>query len=230
MSSKLPNPSTYAADLHMHSTCSDGRLSPEDLVTLVASSGVRTMALTDHDTVAGVERARAACEVHGVDFISGIELTVNWGREVHLLGYFLDPNHAALQNGLKERALARIERVREICHRLDRLGYVVYPDQIIKKSGVTVGRPHIARALVEAGHVRTEEEAFTRFLRNGGKAYVPTAPLKLETGIQWSSCRSSTEHLDHCTERRVRAGFETRPYSGVHHRNDDPQSRHRRPT
>jgi len=143
------------------------------------------MALTDHDTVAGLERAQNACLDHGIEFINGVELTVFWGREVHLLGYFIDPHNTVLQDGLKTRTHARLERVREMCHRLDRLGYVVYPDQIIAQSGDTVGRPHIARALVAAGHVKSVNDAFTRFLRNGGAAYVPASPLPFETGLQW---------------------------------------------
>jgi len=176
---------TWYADLHAHSTFSDGTLTPEALVALAASRGVRALALTDHDTVAGHADAVRAGARYGVELVCGVEITVWHTRELHLLAYFVDPTDAALEALLSQRAQARRERVREIAARLARLGAPVDPDGILAACrDANVGRPHIAQALVAAGHCATSDEAFDRYLGRDGRAYVTATHLPIEDAIR----------------------------------------------
>lgn len=173
----------YEVDLHSHSTFSDGQLSPTDLVALAARRGVKRLALTDHDTMAGLPEAHAAGVAHGVEIVDGVELSV-WGdKELHLLGYFVDPAHPALAERLASQGSARVDRVRAIGERLARLGKPIDVDAVLASADGNPGRPHVARALVAAGHVRSQNEAFNRFLGNGQPAYVPAARLAIEPAI-----------------------------------------------
>jgi predicted metal-dependent phosphoesterase TrpH len=165
-------------DLHLHTTASDGRLSPAGLVERVAAAGITVMSVTDHDTVAGLAEARRAADAAGVELVDGIEVTaVHEGRDVHMLGYFIDPAAAAFNAFLVEQRHRRIDRVREIGMRLERLGAVIDVDALLQRPshtpGASVGRPVIARALVAAGHVASLQEAFDRFLATGRPAFVP---------------------------------------------------------
>ena len=158
-------------DLHLHTTASDGRLSPERLVEEAAAAGVRTMAVTDHDTLAGVSAARAACEAAHVAFIVGIEITaVHQGIDVHVLGYFLDEEDATLQAFLATQRQDRRRRLAEMADRLALAGAPVAIDALLAQpasSGRAVGRPQLAAALIEAGHARDVADAFDRFLAPG---------------------------------------------------------------
>ena len=174
----------YLVDLHMHSTCSDGQLPPEELVKLASERNLRVISITDHDTIDALKIAKTHGQDLGIRVIPGVEISAYFDREVHLLGYFFDPENQTLKSALEKQKVARIERVREICNRLDRLGYVVYPDQIIENAGASVGRPHVAQALVEAGHVRNMDDAFRRFLRNGGPAYVPEWQIDFRAAVE----------------------------------------------
>lgn len=165
-------------DLHLHTTASDGRLTPTGLVSRAAAAGLTAMSVTDHDTVAGLAEARDAAEAHGIEFVDGIEITaVSGGRDVHLLGYFVDAHDAAFNAFLQEQRERRVERVQEICARLQHLGVAVNAEALIarvaQRPGASVGRPVIARALVEAGLVRSLQEAFERYLAAGQPAFVP---------------------------------------------------------
>jgi len=176
---------TWYADLHAHSTFSDGTLTPSALVALAASRGVRALALTDHDTVAGYADAAKAGAQHGVELICGVEITVWHRRELHLLAYFVDPTDAALSELLIRRAQARRERVREIAARLNQLGAPIDPEVILAacRDG-NVGRPHIARALIAAGHCASLDEAFDRYLGRDGRAYVTATHLPIEDAMR----------------------------------------------
>jgi len=176
---------TWYADLHAHSTFSDGTLTPSALVALAASRGVRALALTDHDTVAGYADAAKAGAQHGVELVCGVEITVWHRRELHLLAYFVDPTDAALSELLIRRAQARRERVREIAARLNQLGAPIDPEVILAacRDG-NVGRPHIARALIAAGHCASLDEAFDRYLGRDGRAYVTATHLPIEDAMR----------------------------------------------
>ena len=161
----------------MHSTASDGVLSPTALVTAAAAAGLTTIALTDHDTVGGLAEARQAAQQFGLTLIDGIEVTaVESGRDVHVLAYFFDPQHHELTACLDRQRLDRVRRVGEIAGRLAAAGAPIDPEPILRDarlSGRSVGRPHVADALVAAGHVATINEAFDRYLGRGCAAFVP---------------------------------------------------------
>jgi len=164
-------------DLHLHTTASDGRCTPEELVERVAAVGISVLSVTDHDTMAGVPAAAAAASRLGLGFLPGVELTaVSDGRDVHVLGYGLDaaaPELAMLVSHLRRE---REERAFEIGARLDACGAPVDMAALVasfKGTGRAVARPRIAQALVDAGHVASVAEAFERFLDENGPAYVP---------------------------------------------------------
>lgn len=165
-------------DLHLHTTASDGTLSPPDLVARAACAGLSTISVTDHDTVAGLDEARAAAAARGITCIPGIEITaVEAGDDVHVLGYFVDPDSAALVDFLAAQRADRLRRVREMCARLSALGIGISADELIGRASAyatqSVGRPAIADALVRAGHARDREDAFDRLIGRGRPAYVP---------------------------------------------------------
>ena len=165
-------------DLHLHSTASDGRSSPEELVRASARAGLGAIAVVDHDTVAALDRAAAASAVAGIEWVSGIEITSMVGDEdVHLLGYFLDHRSPALATFLDAQVADRRRRVAEMMARLDTLGVHVDPDDVFRGEGGLapgwIGRPLLARALLGAGHVRSMREAFVKYLAEGGAAFVP---------------------------------------------------------
>lgn len=166
---------TSRADFHCHSTASDGILSPTELVDLAYKQGVRIMALTDHDSNEGVAEAQAAADRHS-DFtlIPGVELGTDIpGAEVHVLGYFLDPEDQELQDTLGRLRATRIGRGERMVERLREMGMDVTWEQVQRIAGdAAVGRPHVAQALLESGHVETVKEAFDKYIARNGPAYV----------------------------------------------------------
>lgn len=160
-------------DLHTHSLRSDGSDTPEDLVARAFATGLDVVALTDHDTVAGWDGAAPAGERLGIKVVLGIEFsTTNVDRGQHLLGYNLDPAHPAVREILRRSATAREDRVAALFARLDELGLSVDRDYVTSLAGGIPSRKHMAAGLVTAGHVATDDEAFARFLNEGGPAYV----------------------------------------------------------
>jgi hypothetical protein len=162
-------------DLHLHTTASDGTLSPSELVLRARAAGLSIFSITDHDTTAGFEAASAAAREAGLELIPGIEISaVADGRDVHVLGYFIDTSSARLRDFLGRQRHERLRRIREIGERLASLGVSVDLEPIAAEAalGRSVGRPQIAAALLAAGHVATRDEAFTRFLESGGPAFV----------------------------------------------------------
>jgi predicted metal-dependent phosphoesterase TrpH len=164
-------------DLHTHTTASDGRCTPAELVARAAAAGVEVLSVTDHDTVAACTLAATLCRAAGVEFVAGIEATaVRDGIDVHTLGYFVDVESRQLAAFLEGQRRARIERVREIVNRLGAFGIVLDADAILQPAlddqSRTAGRPWIARAMVAAGHVGTTDEAFGRWLAQGRPAFV----------------------------------------------------------
>ncbi|HYQ80507.1 MAG TPA: PHP domain-containing protein [Anaeromyxobacteraceae bacterium] len=174
-------------DLHTHSLASDGEYRPAEVASRAAAAGTRVWSLTDHDTVAGQEEGAEAAKRLGVRFVPGIELSVYLGaREVHMLGHFVDPAHASMRRFEDFLAERRRVRLGEIVSRLAKLGIAVSEDDIVRWSGgKTIGRPHVARALVEAGAAATVKEAFDRYLGEGRPAYVPRFRLEAEESIRF---------------------------------------------
>jgi predicted metal-dependent phosphoesterase TrpH len=175
-------------DLHTHTTASDGRCAPAELVARAAACGVTVLSVTDHDTVAGSDLAAAACETAGLAFVPGIEITaVDDGVDVHTLGYFIDPHSPALHTFLAEQRRRRVDRVREMIDRLAAFGIHLDADAILRPglddASKSVGRPWIARALVAGGHVASISEAFDRWLSGGRAAFVPRIAARPEEVI-----------------------------------------------
>jgi len=165
-------------DLHTHTTASDGRCTPEELVSRASAAGVRVLAVTDHDTIGGCQAASAACARAQITFVPGIEVTaVAEGADVHVLGYFVPTHSKAFLSFLSEQRQRRVNRVREMIDRLASHGLALDADAILAPAvadpSKSVGRPWIARALVEAGHVPNTAEAFNRWLARGRPGFVP---------------------------------------------------------
>jgi hypothetical protein len=166
-------------ELHCHTTCSDGTLTPSELVVAAVAAGVRVLAVTDHDTLSGWAEAADACARHGVELIPGLELsTTHNGASLHILGFY--PNPARLEPFLAERHRARVRRAEAMVAKLAALGYpIVLPPEVH-----TPGRFHIAAALKAAGHIEDEQDAFRRWLSEGGPAYVPYERLSAVEGVR----------------------------------------------
>ncbi len=162
-------------DFHCHSTASDGVLPPAEVVKLAYGEGVRVLALTDHDSTQGIAEARRAAEAYD-DFtlIPGVELGTDIpGSEVHVLGFYLEPDDAGLQATLEKLREGRIGRGEGIVNKLREMGIDVTWEQVQRfAGGGAVGRPHVAQALVEGGHVATVKEAFDKYIARNGPAYV----------------------------------------------------------
>lgn len=161
-------------DLHTHSNFSDGTLTPTELVTLAKKKNISALALTDHDTMAGVEEAVLAGEMLGVEIIPGIEISVLHDKvEYHILGYWADPRNSVLAEALAKLQGARSERNNRILQKLNELGIPATSGELerVSEQGQT-GRPHIAKLLVRYGVVKTITQAFDDFLKKGAVAYV----------------------------------------------------------
>lgn len=169
-------------DLHLHSTASDGSYPPETVAAMAESQGVRVMALTDHDSIAGVGPAVERAERAGIRVIPGVELSVSeTGFDVHLLAYGFDPADKGLNAALTRYRDSRRERARKILSRLKGLGIRISLDEVEEIArGGALGRPHVAEALMRGGHVETFHEAFQRFLGHHAPAYVPKKAVTLE--------------------------------------------------
>jgi 3',5'-nucleoside bisphosphate phosphatase len=195
-------------DLHSHSTASDGQYSAEQVAERAAAAGLSTWALTDHDSIASLAAARAAAERRGIRFVAGIELSVHLDRrEIHVLGHFVDPASAPLRRF--EDLLAENRRVRmgEIVQRLASVGVAIAPEDIEKFSGgKTLGRPHVARALVERGVVSSVKEAFDRFLGEGRPAYVGRFRLSAQEAIELIRGAGGAASVAHPGVSRVERG------------------------
>jgi predicted metal-dependent phosphoesterase TrpH len=176
-------------DLHMHTTASDGRCTPEELVRAAAAAGCRTIAVTDHDTVASVAAASAAARAEGLGFVPGIEMTaVDEGRDIHILGYFIDTNDAAFDAFLVEQRALRRERVTAMADRLAAIGAPVDLDDVVAaaaESGRAIGRPAVAAALVAAGHARDVQDAFDRYLAEGRPGHVARTGASPAAIVRW---------------------------------------------
>ena len=171
-------------DLHLHTTYSDGSLTPAEVVALAAEAGLSAVAICDHDNIDGIDEALAAGEELGVAVLAGVELSVVWEefRDVHLLGYQFDPHHEGLRQALAEFREVRERRneevVRRVNEKLSQEGRAPLDFERVREfAGGTVGRPHVARALAEKGYVKSTEEAFRNYLVpcNAPKRYFPIA-------------------------------------------------------
>jgi len=177
--------STGKIDLHLHTNKSDGRLSPTELVRLAHKGGVRRMALTDHDTTEGVDEAIAEGKTLGIEVIPGVELgTDSRSGDMHMLGLFLDYRDAAFQETMARFREGRVARVHTIVSNLAEVGVNISVDRVFAIAGeASVGRPHVAQALLEAGYIKSMPEAFEKWLAYGGPGDVPRDKLSPEDAI-----------------------------------------------
>jgi len=161
-------------DLHIHTTASDGVMSPSEIVRHGKTKGLQAIAITDHDTIEGLEEGLSEGERIGFEVIPGIEISaVHSPGSMHLLGYFLDNHHPHINERLGYLQKARAERNPKIVEKLNQLGIELTYEEVLKASGGgQVGRPHFARVLLEKKYVRSFQEAFNRFLKKGAPAYV----------------------------------------------------------
>jgi predicted metal-dependent phosphoesterase TrpH len=171
-------------DLHTHSTASDGTLPPEQVIDAAAACGLAALALTDHDTIDGVARAREAGERAGIRVIAGVELSAfQDDHEVHLLALHVSQLDA-LQRRLTELRELRHSRAEQIVEKLNSIGVAVSMDEVLQQSnGGAIGRPHVARALMARGAVHDFRDAFHRYLGAHGAAFIPKAKLTVEDAI-----------------------------------------------
>jgi predicted metal-dependent phosphoesterase TrpH len=165
-------------DLHLHTTASDGRCTPLELVEQAAAAGLRVIAATDHDTIASVDEVRARAAERGIEAIAGIEVTaIEDGRDIHILGYFLNPSDASFLAFLAGQRRIRVERVKAIAAKLVALGMPVDLSAALAaadtQSGRAIGRPQVARAMINAGYVTNTREAFDTWLGRDQPAFVP---------------------------------------------------------
>lgn len=175
------------ADLHIHTYYSDGLNSPTEVVNLAVNNRLTAIALTDHDSVAGIDEALEIANNHGLIVIPGIEIsTVNEGQDIHILGYYIDYKNPKLLEKLHDLRSAKINRNLRIINRLNQLGIEITIDEVNSKAmaaNVRIGRPHIAQVLVEKKYVKNIREAYIRFLGEQGQAYIVTESISPEAGI-----------------------------------------------
>lgn len=197
-----------AIDLHMHSTASDGRLSPTAVVDRAVAQGVRLMALTDHDTLDGVAEATQAAEAAGINCLTGIELSARWARGVvHIVGLHFDPNAVVLRRGVEAQQSERRRRAAEIAARLERAGCAGIGDRVSKAVGDGVpGRAHFARDLVETGHAKDIQHAFDRYLQRGRSGYAPVQWASIDDVVNWIQAAGGMAVFAHPLRYRVSRG------------------------
>lgn len=174
-----------AVDLHCHTNASDGFLSPAELIALAADQQVQTLAITDHDTVEGLAEGLSAGNAAGVEVVPGIEISSNLGgAEIHLLGYFIDPHSSQLAAHLRWCQATRLERVERICARLTSAGLPLTIDDVLQFAGSgSVGRPHVAQAMIARGYVDSIGSAFARYLGRGKPGFVQRENVTPTTAV-----------------------------------------------
>jgi predicted metal-dependent phosphoesterase TrpH len=172
-------------DLHIHSLHSDGALAVEALLSFAKYKGLSCVSITDHDTFAAYSTAPKIAESLGLELVSGIEISsVDKGRDIHILGYFCDTKNAKFLAALAIQHESRKDRVRESLKKLQKLGIYISYEQVEQHcTGASIGRPHIANALIDAKYISSFQEAFELYLKEGAPAYVPLIGLSPEAAI-----------------------------------------------
>lgn len=180
------------ADLHTHTRASDGTGTPSDNVRLAAAAGLSAVAITDHDTVAGLEEALQAGRTFGITVVPGVEISSSEdGRDIHVLGYYMDVNNPLFLTRLEELRNVREGRNERMLARLRELGYAITLEEVLERRGpveqkdTTVGRPHIAQVLVDKGYAESQQDAFNRLIGEGGAAFISPKRISPETAISW---------------------------------------------
>lgn len=167
------------ADLHCHTTASDGLLKPAAVVELAYNRGMKAIGITDHDTIDGWQEAEKAANNFPIKVIRGIEVNTDWqDREIHILGYLMDEESSSFNNQIADLQEKRIVRIKDILNKLELLGMDITFEEVMQYAkGNSIGRPHVAQAIVNKGYVGDFREAFDSYLRVGASAYVPRYKL-----------------------------------------------------
>lgn len=226
------------ADLHCHTVASDGALEPAAVVRLAAEHGVQTLAITDHDTLAGVAAAQAEGRALGVRVVVGVELSARTTHgSMHILGYFAEAAPPLLLARLAELRAGRVERAAKIVAKLAALGAPLDLEAVLARADGPVGRPHIADALIAAGHAHSRQQAFDRYLADGGPAWVASeglAPIETLALIRESGGVSALAHPAtlRLPDRQLAAIVQRLSHHGldaieVHRPEHVPEQRHR---
>ena len=195
-------------DLHLHTLASDGTLSPTELVDLCAKRGLKTIAVSDHDSTEGLQEAYAATwKHHGLEIIPAIELSTDVpGSEIHVLGYFIDTSDTAFQQTLTRFREGRYERGRLMVEKLVELGYSITWERVREISGdAAIGRPHIATAIVEAGYFKYSRDVFDSLIGRNGPAYVERAKLTPEDAVRMLRENGAVPVMAHPTYSAVKS-------------------------
>lgn len=179
------HPLPHSIDLHTHTTASDGEDTPAELVNFAVRQGVSLLAVTDHDTVAALPEVGRLAAAADISFVPGVELSTTVDRaEVHVLGYFVDVDDAGLTEALHSLARSRVRRVQQMIERLQSIGFDIDGDAILAQADFgSIGRPHVARALIEIGAATDVADAFERFLKAGRPGYVPRESFSPEEAV-----------------------------------------------
>ncbi len=195
-------------DLHTHSNRSDGSLTPAELVARAAAAGVEVLALTDHDTVAGLEEARSSAGTHGLRLVPGVEISASWhAQSIHVLGLWVDPASAQLRAMLDAQAERRRDRMRRLCARLSKLG--LPGGELLAAVEAQPGLPtraHLAAALVAGGHVSQAQDAFRKYLGAGRPAHVAAEWPDLAAVVGWIHAAGGVASLAHPARYALSAG------------------------
>jgi hypothetical protein len=174
-------------DLHVHTNASDGALAPSEVVDRAVEAGLDVLAIADHDTAAGVLPAQEAAGARDIHIIPALEISASHrGRDIHILGYMVDPQAAVLTEHTAEARERRDVRIREMIDRLEGLGVNVTYDDVVTEAGPNaqaLARPHLARVLWNQGHVSSVARAFDRYIADDGPAYVPVRAIDVPTAI-----------------------------------------------
>jgi len=203
-------------DLHAHTNASDGEHSPEELVAIARERGVSVLGIADHDTVAGIERAQtAAARSHDLEIIPAVELSTDWEkREVHVLAYLVDHRAPRVQAMVDKFREGRLGRAQKILAKLEGLGVPVEFDAVQAIAGdAAIGRPHVARAMLAAGHVASVQEAFDKYLASDKPAYVeyesatPFRAVELVRGVGAVPVLAHPRGITHLVPDLVKAGL-----------------------
>lgn len=170
-------------DLHIHTTASDGSLTPTQVVQLARKKGFSLIAVTDHDTMGGVAEALAAGKKYNVDVVPGVEISSGVTLEVHMLGYGMSPDHPVMKAMMEDMRAARVERMERIIENLQKMGVPITVEEVEAVAGGAIGRPHIAQVLIAHGLVPDVRTAFREYIGVGAKAYVERRKMTSEQVI-----------------------------------------------
>lgn len=199
-------------DLHSHSTASDGMLSPSELVQRAHHQGITVLALTDHDTTAGLAEARHVAATLGLRLINGIELSASYQNQcLHIVGLKIDPQHSTLMNGIAQQQAIREERAKKIADKLEKKRIPgAYQAVTLAAGNGEITRSHFADFLLANRYVTTQQEAFDRYLSKGKPAYVPTIWAELEETVGWINAAGGIAVLAHPMRYKLSAKFMNR--------------------